>query len=252
MTSFRRRVAGSINFALRPLGLELHSRWRLPQLAQVEFMRRVFSEWGITGVIDAGANAGQFFHFVRNEVGFSGPVLSIEPLPELARGLRSRATPNWKIEEAAVGRTEGRETLQVTAGSEFSSLRTPHTDYRELFDGQSSTVATISVRTVTLDALLRIHSAWLGNRIYLKLDTQGYDLEALAGLDQYMSNIAASQCEAAFIPIYQDAPLIDETISAFRDRGLTLSSVFPNNAGHFPRLIEVDCFFVKEEMRQSA
>jgi len=212
-------------------------------------MRRVFTEWGITGVIDAGANAGQFYRFLRCEVDFAGPVLSIEPAPDLAQHLVSQSHALWRVEAVAVGRAESYGTLQVASGSEFNSLRTPRADSDQLFHGQSATVGTANVRITTLDALLDTHGSWLGERVYLKLDTQGFDLEALAGLDRGLGSIAAAQCEAAFVPIYHDAPLIGESVSAFQTRGFILSNVFPNNGGHFPKLIEVDCFFVKESMR---
>lgn len=231
------------------MGLELHPTWRLSKREQFDTLRRVFREWGVTGVVDVGANAGQFARALRAEVGFGGPILSVEPIPSLVESILSQADSNWRVEACAVGECEGVGTFNIALGSEFSSMLSAQQDLNNIFAGQERPIKSIEVRISTLDLLIDQHTEWLGSRIFLKLDTQGFDVRCLEGLSAHSDNVVAAQTEAAFVRIYEGAPLIQDTLRAFEAQGFTLCNVFPNNGGHFPRLIEVDCVFVREKRR---
>jgi FkbM family methyltransferase len=229
------------------LGLRLIPQWRLPGLPQSEYLKRVFQEWEISAVIDVGANLGQYRDFLRNEVEFSGPILSVEPIPELAQGLTNRAVSdaNWRIVEAALGESAGNGTFNITAASDFSSLLTPGDFSRSHFAKATEVNRRIDVKIETLDWIIDRNRRFLGSSVYLKLDTQGFDLQILGGLKTESNSIVAAQTEASVIGLYDGAPNFVQSIETFTNRGFTVSGIFPLNVGHFPRLIEFDCHFVK-------
>ncbi len=235
-----RRVCARLGYALIPAE-------RLNRLPQAEYLVRLFRDFRITGVIDIGANEGQYHDFIRDEVLFRGPVVSVEPIPSLVGVLRSRAMldPQWTIEDLAMGPAAGSSSFLVTAGSQFSSFLEPLEQDTDKFHGQTAINESITVRVDTLDALIDRHGALLGDRIYLKLDTQGYDLEALKGLSRHAARIVALQSEASVRPIYKSMPNYQDTIRFVESMGFTVSQMFPNNEGHFPLLIEFDCHFVR-------
>lgn len=245
MAGLAGRVARVAERVAASLGVSLVPAWRLPFIPQRNYLRQVLLDWGITGVIDVGANAGQFADFLRRDVRFGGPILSIEPIPALARHLTARSTGTWRVLQCAVGRHPGSTEFHVTAGTEFSSILPLSEDSVALFGQQTDRMETLEVEIQTLDWIIESHRDWLGDRVYLKLDTQGYDLEALAGLQAQESVVVACQSEVALTPLYEGAPDLFQTIAAFGTRGFSVSQFAPNNGGHYPKLLELDCHFVK-------
>ena len=85
-----------------------------------------------------------------------------------------------------------------------------------------------------------------GKRIFLKLDTQGYDVEVFRGMGNIIKHVVALQAEVSFIPIYEGMPHWTESISVYESAGFEVVGIFPitQDAG---RLIECDCLMVKRE-----
>jgi len=81
-------------------------------------------------------------------------------------------------------------------------------------------------------------------RPYLKLDTQGFDLNVARGAGSEIRHFQALQMEASVTPIYDKMPDFTESIREFRHMGFELSAIFANNPEHFPRMIEFDCHMI--------
>jgi FkbM family methyltransferase len=254
MPNVAQHLVSAANVALKRVGLRLVPTWRLSRLSQVTYLTEVFRRWHITGVVDVGANQGQYAGFLREQIGFGGPIVSVEPVPALAKLLEARARMerNWRVTECALGPSTGRASLNVTANTEFSSLLEPGAKAREFFANPSEVRQTIEVDVSTLDRVIEDHRGFLGERIYLKLDTQGYDLHVLSGLVHQEPQVVAAQSEVAITSLYEGGPTITDSFDAFTARGFTVSQFFPNNEGHFPRLHEFDCHFVKLDREVSS
>ena len=79
---------------------------------------------GVDAVIDVGANIGQYAQRLR-AAGWAGPILSIEPIPEVHAVLKSRAcrrsgTGRWR-RRSQPARQTGEIVLEVSAESDMSS-----------------------------------------------------------------------------------------------------------------------------------
>ena len=78
---------------------------------------------GVDAVVDVGANVGQYAQRLR-VAGWAGPILSIEPIPEVHALLRAQAAadPAWEVAPPfAAGATAGALVLEVSAESDMSS-----------------------------------------------------------------------------------------------------------------------------------
>jgi FkbM family methyltransferase len=91
-----------------------------------------------------------------------------------------------------------------------------------VFEESSSIERTTKeVKTETLDSLLKRHSAFT-KPCFLKLDTQGYELEILKGAEKTLPHVQAILLEASLLPINSGCPLIAEVIRFLDEKGFQL------------------------------
>ena len=137
-----------------------------------------FTRFGVDCVFDVGANRGQYATMLREHVGYRGPIVSYEPIPELADELRavSAGDPDWHIEGLALDREGGPAVFHVMADTQFSSLHAPAADQPDIFAAGNSIARDVTVMRATLAAELPKWRERLGfARPFLKMDTQGND-----------------------------------------------------------------------------
>ncbi|MBS0523463.1 MAG: FkbM family methyltransferase [Proteobacteria bacterium] len=106
---------------------------------------------------------------------------------------------------------------------------------------------TVAVRTV--DQVVPELRKRLGfRRPYLKLDTQGFDIEVLEGARQSLPGIPALQSEASVIGIYKGMPGYMDTIRYLGDSGFDVTGFYPVSRDRSLRLIEFDCVMINRSM----
>ncbi len=198
-------------------------------------------------VLDVGANVGQYRDFLRDRVYYHGPIISFEPISHHAERLRERARGdrNWHIEGYALGSTECLLPIKVMVSDQFSSFLEPDNSRIQDYDGLNVPhhVETVPVRT--LDAVLPGLRERLGFvRPYLKLDTQGFDLEVLRGGLESLKDVPGLQTEASVIGIYKDMPGYMDSIRYLDQRGFDVTGFYPVSRDRALRLIEFDCVMV--------
>ncbi len=210
-------------------------------------LRALFAARGVDAAVDVGANRGQYYRFLRHHVGFRGPVLSVEPIEALAGDLarRSRFDPHWRVERCALAASGGSASLNVMARPVFSSLRAPDHSASGQFADKNVVARTETVPVRRLDELAG-GSAVSGQRLYLKLDTQGYDLEVLRGAAATLPRVVALQSELSFVPLYEGMPSWQESIGFITSLGFAVSGFFSVTRDASLRLLEADCVFVRQ------
>ncbi len=81
--------------------------------------------------------------------------------------------------------------------------------------------------------------------IYLKIDTQGYDLNVLDGATRVLDRVLAFQAEVSVKPVYEATPNYLEAIAAMSDLGYELTGLFPVARDNALRVVEFDCVMVR-------
>lgn len=235
------------------LGYCVLPSWRLERLQQARHLRRLFDHIGVDCVIDIGANEGQYCTFLRNEAGYRGRIICFEPIPEVATRLKQRMEydSGVVVHNVALGPTDGVVRLNLAAYSVFSSVLNPLTDEVSRFDGANTVVRTADcpMRSVS-SVLTEVQQEIQPHSLFMKLDTQGFDLDILKGAGITLKTVSAIQTEASFHPIYAEMPDYHATISYLKGQGFVLSSIYPAEGGRFPILIEADCIFVHTDTRE--
>ncbi len=211
-------------------------------------IRELFDICKIERVIDIGANRGQYRNFLRFDVGYTGPIISVEPDPELVQAARSLGAAagdtNWTVEEFALGRTAGRATFNRMRQSAYNSFRTPRSELPDA-DPNNAIVSQFEVEVRRLDELLPDFGDM--RRTFVKIDTQGFDLEVLAGGLEALRTVPLVQTEVSFLPIYDGVPNWIESIQAFEAQGFHFADLFVIQESRRDGLpIEGDCILMRQ------
>jgi FkbM family methyltransferase len=200
-------------------------------------------------VLDVGANVGQFGRTLRR-AGYRGRIESFEPVAEFAAKLRRRTQkdPRWRVHEYALGDEDTTTEINATPGASLSSLL-PASDFGKEWSRKLETSVKQEIRVRRLDGVLDEVLAGLDRpRVYLKLDTQGYDVAAFRGAGDRIAEVVAMQSEVSCLPIYDGMPELEDQLREYRSAGFDLAGLFPVSM-HRPtlRVLEFDAVLVREE-----
>lgn len=247
--AFKKMIHNAILASAETRGYQLIPFWKINDVPLANHLRRVFVQHDIEIVIDVGANKGQYHDFLRQDVGFKGRIISFEPVREYAALLRSRLSedPQWTVYDFALGSEPGESEINVTKSPGLNSFLPVRTDIVEGYWNEDSIIGVEKVEIRALDDVLSEAGIdCVTSGVYLKLDTQGYDLEVIKGAQCSLKNIRALQTEASIRPIYQGMPSYTETIFAMNENSFELSGMFPVTHDTNLRLIELDFVFLND------
>lgn len=206
----------------------------------------LLQHYRVNCVFDVGANVGQYGRSLRN-LGYTGRIVSFEPVAATAAKLRQKAErdPDWHVYHCALGREERVDTMNVVQGTMSSILGPSEFGSRRYKRFRNTAAEDIHVRR--LDALLDEALKGIDDpRPYLKLDTQGYDLEAFAGAGERSADFVGLQSEVALMQIYQGMPRMHEAIAAYEADGFEITGMFPVTREEATgRVLEFDCVMVR-------
>lgn len=225
-------------------------------LLQQETLRQIISACRINCVIDVGAHRGEFATLLRG-TGYHGLIASFEPIAENLQLLEeARANdPNWKVFQVALGSRSGTADMRMFKGSTFHSLLDSSAFGRERFGEQLELQRVASVRVERLDNILDgVVEGIAEPRIFLKTDTQGFDLEVIRGLGDRIDCVEAIQVELTTKPLYEHVtnPLIG-ALTELQGLGFNLSGIFPVVFGaDGVSVIEFDCVMCRPMPRGEA
>lgn len=249
----QRILTGLLRRAVRAADCELIPRWRLDHLAFATHLRALFARMDIDCVLDVGANRGQYREFLRLEVGYTGHIASFEPQAACLRELEARARRDsrWKIYGFALGSEGGQRSINVMRESAFTSFLSPDSSVVPTFMHLNTVVQVETVMVKRLDDVMDEIRAASGCRsVYLKLDTQGYDLEVIKGAGATLASVAALQTEVSVQPIYGRMPDWLTSFRTLKEHRLDVTGLFPVSQDPQLRVIEFDCVAVNTAFRR--
>jgi FkbM family methyltransferase len=176
----------------------------------------LLEELAIDLVIDVGANAGQYATRVR-AAGYRGSIVSLEPLHDAYQQLLEAAEtdPLWATHNLAAGPTVA-ETVIHVAGNSYSSSLLPMAERHVQAAPESVYVTDQRIGMVTLDSMGLIEDE---DRAMLKMDTQGSELQVLAGASHTLGQVEIVETEMELVPLYVGQPLATDVCVVLRDAG---------------------------------
>jgi FkbM family methyltransferase len=228
----------------RAFGYDLVPRRKLKDLdAQ---LAHTLERQAVDAVIDVGANVGQYGQRLR-AAGWRGPILSIEPIPDVHAVLARRAAgdPAWEVAPPmAAGDRAGEVEFEISAESDMSSTLRQSALLRGI-SPTSAVVRRIVVPQRRLDQLEALQERhW--RRLFVKIDVQGAEPAVLAGLEGLWDRVQGLQLEMALLPLYDGERPWLEFIHHLASRGFAPYLLFP---GYFARAlgrqVQLDAVFYR-------
>ena len=198
-------------------------------------------------VLDVGANVGQYASALRR-AGYTGRIVSFEPVAEPFRALADAAAgdPLWDVHPYALGAEDGTAEINTTPGTMSSMLSAS-----EFGRGWSDKLEETHTETIQIRRLDSVFAEVTGGRpvrAYLKLDTQGFDLEVFRGAGEALGSVVAMQSEVACLSIYDGMPRLQEQLSAYEDEGFETVGMYPvSRDPKTLRVIEFDLLMVRAD-----
>src|SRR5579863_2455754 len=174
----REKLVRSVYAAVAsPTGAQIAER--LKAISERQALRELLSKLRIDCVIDVGANEGQYARLLRR-LGFAGLILSFEPNADVFQAMQLAFAKDqaWRGFNCALGSCEGELDFNVFEQSQISSFLLGSDSVH------SKLIRTVKVPVRRLDAFLPyILPEWNKKRIFVKCDTQGFDLEVVKGAE---------------------------------------------------------------------
>lgn len=178
-------------------------------------------------VLDVGANDGGYVRELRAH-GYSGRVLSFEPLPDAHEKLVAahKADPAWAVaDRCAIGAENGVVEIGVASNSVSSSILPVLPSHLEAAAAAVQTL-TEKVPLCTLDSIQHPFIAESTVR-FLKIDTQGYEEHVLRGAARVLEGLAGVQLELSVVALYEGQALYSDLLRYLENAGFELWGVLP-------------------------
>jgi FkbM family methyltransferase len=227
---------------LKPLALRfVAAGLRLPErnidrLIEMIRLRDLLRSLAVNCVLDVGANRGQFATDLR-AVGYRGEIISFEPVWSEYRFLQRSFCRDrqWSGQQVALGSMNGTASLIVPEATVFSS-------FLSLLNPMPGTTRT-EVEVRRLDGLLPSLLQHVAHpRVFLKMDTQGFDLEVFRGAENCLHWIVGLQSEISVVPIYSEMPHYLDSLYEYEENGFVLHHLAVVNRTSRQDLLELNCF----------
>jgi FkbM family methyltransferase len=220
-----------------------------PQPAPPNHLQRrvaLMKRSGINMVLDVGANAGQFGKSLRS-LGFRGRIISFEPLTDAFAALQ-RTTANdalWTCHNIGLSDVDQIAVINVSANS-FSSSFLPVSARSVRIEPSIAYVGRQEAQLRRLDGIID-QIIRPGEIVYLKIDTQGYELNVLKGALNAIKRAPLIQLETAFSRGYEGQPLIEDVIGYMRELGYRIVAIEPGWEDFTTaEMLEADLIFARD------
>lgn len=203
-------------------GYEVHKQSLFVPRRRLKIMQGL----GINFVLDVGANDGMYASDLRRS-GYHGKMWSYEPLHEAFANLDKAAASDhlWRAINCGCGASAGSAKINVAKNSHSSSLL-PMLETHSAFAQASTYISQETVSVCSLDESV-MPSLSSDDKVWLKIDTQGYEAEVLKGAARLMPQVSALECELSLVPLYEGQPLIDNMIAMIYQMGFRMVGVAP-------------------------
>ncbi len=218
--------------------------------SEQQVLKKLLRLTGADVVLDVGANVGQFGDLLWG-LGFEGTLISFEAIPEVHERLvrhANRRNRSWQVAPcAALGSKHGQIEMNIAANSVSSSVLPMGRTHLE----SAPQSQYVGKQIVNIERLDELSAQYIrpATKLFIKVDTQGYEMEVLKGATELWPRTVGLQLELSLVPLYDRSPTIAEMIEFTAAMGFELFGFVPGFRNQQSgRLLQVDGFFVRADL----
>ena len=239
-----RKFKRVIKNTVHKVGLDLHRITTNSDFC----LSKALAHFEIDTVFDIGANTGQFATAL-NSFGYQGHIVCFEPLSDAYQDLVRQTShqPALTIHQrTAIGDFDGEIEINI-AGNSASSSILPMLDTHTEADNRSAYIDVEKVPITCLDSIAPDYLSPL-SRLFIKIDTQGFEWQVLNGAKETLKKAQGVLCEVSFLPLYKGQHLWLDIIQRLELEGFTLWSMQPGFTDpRNGRTLQMDAVFFRLE-----
>tara|TARA_B100000035_G_scaffold282511_1_gene264129 strand:- start:498 stop:1238 length:741 start_codon:yes stop_codon:yes gene_type:complete len=200
------------------------------------FFHHLFKNSKIDCVVDLGAHVGEYHDMIRN-LGYRKFMVCVEPQKQVSKILienLKKYTNTLVLPNLAIFMRKTKKKFFIYDNTHTSSLK------KSL---NKRPLNTYLVKCITLDSLLK--KKFFKNRksIYLKIDTQGSELDILKYSELLKKKVDFLQIEISIINLYEKEKLFDYIIKFLDSIGFKIIFLHPGITNNEGLLNQMECFF---------
>lgn len=202
-------------------------------------------------IVDGGAHKGETTSIFLKDYPDS-KIYSFEPNPSLSQYLIKRYYnhSNVTVVDKALGAKSGKVTFKTTKYSPSSSVLKPTPLNRKYHSTKMDIIQEVSVQQTRLDEFL-LSLPYDGVIDILKLDLQGYELEALKGSLRLLDRVRLVLSEVEFVSLYENQCLFSDIDLFLRSHGFRLINLYELWTHPDGQLTSGDALYLNENFRST-
>lgn len=207
---------------------------------------KIINYLGTTLLFDVGANIGLYAHSVRHH-GYGGRIISFEPQSKAFSTLKKFAESDnlWEVFNLALGKENRKSQINISSNSVSSSILNSSSNLSKICP-EAEYIGTENIEIRRLDDF----SGEFRNsneKIFVKVDTQGFELEVVEGCMNILDKIVGFQLEMSLVELYNGEKTITEIISFMDNIGYRIATIEPGwNDPKTGFAMQLDGIFVKK------
>lgn len=235
-------IRSTIKKILNRVGYDIQ---HLPTESIVRKHLELLKNYEIDLIFDIGANTGQFAMKMR-KLGYKGRIISFEPLPDAYAQLVKNASGDllWETVNIALGNENGDFPLHISKNSYSSSILDILPRHVESAP-DSAYFDQVLVPVSRIDDIID-HYFHQGDKLLIKIDTQGFEQHIVEGCSHSLDKIIGFQMELSLLPLYQGESLMQEMIDILRNYGYRLLLLEPGHQDYITgEILQVEGVFYR-------
>lgn len=207
-----------IQALLGQFGLEV----RRKQIQQKTKFETFLMQYQVDMVFDIGANIGQCGPWFR-WVGFDNTIVSFEPISHLFDQLsqNAKSDPKWLVEQVALGEKEGSCVINVSGGHGGASSLLTMTDHVVKHAPDQAVIRQEEISVTTVERMMKKYYPE-GDRLFLKIDAQGYEKKVIEGIGSELPRVIGLKLEMSLVENYRGELLLGDMLLYLKTMGFHL------------------------------
>lgn len=207
----------------------------------------ILNETQVDLILDIGANRGQFGQKIISS-GYSKKLLSFEPVSTVYELLKKNAKQfsNWYVyERCCIGDQEGENYINVsnlTGNSSVLDIKSTQYNVKN-----SHYVSKENVKQITLETLNEEQLLMNSNRVFVKMDIQGFEHYVLFCLEKVNYSIVGFYIELSLVKLYDNQEDYLYICNFLKKHGYDLVFVEPESV-RAGRMIQFNGVFLKNDL----